>query len=280
MLATHAHAPIIIAGNRNALSRNAKEFGRPARPGKSSNVLCPSLSTINIAETQAKSERFFLRRIITSQGTKQSHQYHRHHFDAHPNYVPGDKPFSRWMWRKRSWGANCSDVGVLPISNLCKWKTITFVPSIKVAGNHSPKRTAEGDIGMRYSITVARCCRTRPEVCELSGLSEERASELASWLRHLLGCSSKWWWWTWAPRLRAGFYGYRNSRNKTRWLYGRNLYRMRLTYVQTGKQDLWCKQIIVTGGGAHPHENRSNRISCTLWCGKSNVTDQRQQRWI
>ena len=122
------------------------------------------------------------------------------------------------------------------------------------------KRTVEGDIGMRYSIRGIVDAAGIHRVCELSGLSEERARELIDLLAERTDCVP-------GPDTELERLDYALASLAVETAVERHAGRMEqtytlmgLTYVQTGKDLRNVKQVIVTGGSLI-HTRRTGEIA-------------------
>ncbi len=246
--------PIIIAGNRNA-SRECERM--------CPNVM-PKFGTINIAETQDKIREIFLRRIIKAKGLSKASSILTDILMPTPSAVlqainlladgcEGEKGLGELI---------AVDVGgaTTDIYSVANGKPAHSGTVYKGLPEPYSKRTVEGDIGMRYSINGIVDAAGLDHICELSGLSEERASELISYLSthtdvvpngddelerldYALASMA----------IETAVTRHAGSMEETYTVCG-------LTYVQTGKDLRDVKQIIVTGGSLI-HTSRTSQIA-------------------
>ena len=239
--------PIIIAGNRNA-SRECERILEGHETYVCPNVM-PKFGTINIAETQGKIREIFLRRIIKAKGLSKASSILTDILMPTPSAV---------LQAINLLADGCEEEkGLGELIAVDVGGATTDIYSVPEPYS---KRTVEGDIGMRYSINGIVDAAGLDRICELSGLSEERASELISYLSTHTDV---------VPngddeleRLDYALASMAIETAVTRHAgYMEETYTVcGLTYVQTGKDLRDVKQIIVTGGSLI-HTSRTGQIA-------------------
>lgn len=249
--------PIIIAGNRTAArecARILKEHPIHVCP----NVM-PKFGVLNIEPTQQKIRQIFLDRIVQAKGLSKAVTLLDDILMPTPSAVlQAMELLSKGTEEEAGIGDLVAvDVGgaTTDVYSMADGMPQGMNTVYKGIPEPFSKRTVEGDIGMRYSIKGIVEAAGLRRIAELSGLTENRVTELVSYLSQhtelvpqgdpeltaldfaLASCAVET-----AVARHAG------TMEETYTLMG-------LTYVQSGKNLTHVKQIIVTGGSLIHTEN-------------------------
>ena len=242
--------PVIIAGNRTA-ARECERILEGHEVHLCENVM-PKFGVLNIEPARLKIREIFLNKIIQAKGLSKAAELISGILMPTPSAV---------MKAVRLLAEGCEDesgIGDLIVVDVGGATTDIYsmadgMPrdlSTVYKGLPEPfdKRTVEGDIGMRYSVRGIVDAAGLPRICQLSGLSKERANELLAMLDehkdtipepgsdlekldHALASMA----------IESAVTRHAGTIEETYTLMG-------LTYVQSGKDLRNVQQIIVTGG--------------------------------
>ena len=242
--------PVIIAGNRTA-ARECERILEGHEVHLCENVM-PKFGVLNIEPARHKIREIFLNKIIQAKGLSKAAELISGILMPTPSAV---------MKAVRLLAEGCEDesgIGDLIAVDVGGATTDIYsmadgMPrdlSTVYKGLPEPfdKRTVEGDIGMRYSVRGIVDAAGLPRICQLSGLSKERANELLAMLDehkdtipepgsdlekldHALASMA----------IETAVTRHAGTIEETYTLMG-------LTYVQSGKDLRNVQQIIVTGG--------------------------------
>lgn len=174
--------PVVIAGNRSAArtcERIISESGKQA-------IVCenvmPKFNQLNIEPAQKKIREVFLERIIKARGLSKISNL------ISGIMMPTPAAVLAAMSLLSKGTENQAGIGDLVAVDVGGATTDVYSMSygepdkvntvIKGLPEPFAKRTVEGDIGMRYSAAGIVEAAGMTNICRLSGLSEERASEL------------------------------------------------------------------------------------------------------
>ena len=251
MLATIAPKfPIVIAGNRNS-ARRCKELLEGCEVYICPNVM-PKFGTLNIEPTQKQIREIFLNRIIQAKGLSAAAELLSDIMMPTPAAV---------MQAMQLLSEGCE--GELGIGDLVAVDVGGATTDIYSMADGMPsamntvykgipepfaKRTVEGDIGMRYSVQGIVDAVGPQRVAQLADITPQRVEELVGWLRentdsvpdgneemerldHALASMA----------VETAVARHAGIMEETYTMMG-------LTYVQTGKNLMKVKQIVVTGG--------------------------------
>ena len=254
--------PIIVAGNRSAARECARILeGHPVHICP--NVL-PKFGTLNIEPTQQKIREIFLDRIIQAKGLSQAAALLDDIMMPTPSAVlQAMELLSKGTEDEKGIGDLIAvDVGGAPtdVYSMADGHPRSMNTVFKGIPEPFSKRTVEGDIGMRYSIKgIVEAVGLR-RIASISGLAENRVTELVNYLAvnteqvpngdpelialdHALA----------AGAVETAVARHAGTMEETYTLMG-------LTYIQTGKDLTHVKQIIVTGGSLI-HTDRTEQIA-------------------
>ena len=251
MLATIAPKfPIVIAGNRNS-ARRCKELLEGCEVYICPNVM-PKFGVLNIEPTQKQIREIFLNRIIQAKGLSAAAELLSDIMMPTPAAV---------MQAMQLLSEGCE--GELGIGDLVAVDVGGATTDIYSMADGMPsamntvykgipepfaKRTVEGDIGMRYSVQGIVDAVGPQRVAQLADTTPQRVEELVGWLRentdsvpdgneemerldHALASMA----------VETAVARHAGIMEETYTMMG-------LTYVQTGKNLMKVKQIVVTGG--------------------------------
>ena len=251
MLASRPFAfPIVIAGNRSAAGQCKKILeGREIYICE--NVM-PRFGVLNIESTQKQIREIFLNRIVQAKGLSKAASLISGIMMPTPSAV---------LKAMRLLAQGCEDecgIGDLIAVDVGGATTDIYSMSdgmptsantvFKGLPEPYAKRTVEGDIGMRYSIRGIVDAAGMRRVCQLSGLTEQRAQELVDLVAEQTDLVPE-------PgsdlekldfalaslAIETAVTRHAGSMEETYTLMG-------LTYVQSGKDLRPVRQVIVTGG--------------------------------
>lgn len=244
--------PVVVAGNRNA----ARECERILKDAGFEVIVCenvmPKFGTLKIEQTQKTIRDIFLRRIIQAKGLTQASSLLSDIMMPTPSAVlQAMKTLAEGTKTESGIGDLVAvDVGgaTTDVYSMAYGKPAQMNTVFKGLPEPYAKRTVEGDIGMRYSIHGIAEAAGIERIAELSGLTEERASELIDYLGEhtdVLPDGDN--------ELEALDYALASLAIET--AVARHAGRIEeaytlagLTYVQTGKDLRDVKKPIVTGG--------------------------------
>ncbi|MBO5317490.1 MAG: glutamate mutase L [Oscillospiraceae bacterium] len=263
MLATlPASFPIVVAGNRTA-ARECQRILEGHEVYVCPNVM-PKFGVLHIEPTQKQIREIFLNRIIQAKGLSKTAQLLSDIMMPTPSAV---------LQAMNLLAQGCEgEAGIGDLVAVDVGGATTDVYSIAdgmpehmntvYKGLPEPfaKRTVEGDIGMRYSIQGVVDAAGLNRVSELSGLTEERVTELVDELKEntdkVPGGD---------PELEALDYALASlaieeAVSRHAGTIEETYTMMGLTYVQSGKNLTKVKQIVVTGGSLI-HTKRTAEIA-------------------
>lgn len=242
--------PIIVAGNRTAV-RECERILAGLEVYLCPNVM-PKFGTLNIEPTQKKIREIFLNRIIQAKGLNKASDFLSGIMMPTPSAVLASMELlAQGCEEERGIGDLVAvDVGgaTTDIYSIADGMPEHMNTVYKGLPEPYAKRTVEGDIGMRYSIYGIVEAVGIKRICELSGLSEDRVTELVNNLRanpelvpddnreledldYALASSA----------IEEAVSRHAGSIYETYTMMGQ-------TFVQEGKNLTKVKQIVVTGG--------------------------------
>ena len=242
--------PIVIAGNRTA----ARECERIL--DRHTTYVCPNVmpkfGVLNIEPTQAKIREIFLDRIVQAKGLSRVTGLLSDILMPTPSAVlQAMELLSKGCEGEYGIGdLTAVDVGgaTTDVYSMADGMPEQMNTVYKGLPEPFAKRTVEGDIGMRYSIRGIVEAAGIGRVSQLSGLTEQRAEELVGMLREHTDKLPDG-----DPELEALDYALASLAVET--AVARHAGTMEETYtmmgktfVQTGKNLMNVKQIVVTGG--------------------------------
>lgn len=179
LAASKANFPIVLAGNRNA-ARQCKDILE--KSGKKVYVcenVMPKFDELNIDSVQKQIREIFLERIIQAKGLSKATELVSGILMPTPAAVlEGVKLLSEGTKEEKGWGELLVvDLGGATTDVYSITHGYSTKPGTVLRGLPEPyaKRTVEGDIGMRYSAHGIVEAAGIERVCEISGLSEEKA---------------------------------------------------------------------------------------------------------
>ena len=177
--------PIVIAGNRTA-ARQCERILNGCEVYVCPNVM-PRFGTLNAEPTQKQIREIFLTRIIQAKGLSKAAELLSDIMMPTPSAVlaamqlladgcEGEKGIGELV---------AVDVGgaTTDIYSIAEGMPDHMNTVYKGLPEPYAKRTVEGDIGMRYSIQGIVDAAGMDKICRLSGLSEERVTELVEDLK-------------------------------------------------------------------------------------------------
>lgn len=254
--------PIVIAGNRSA-ARECERILEGCEVYVCPNVM-PKFGVLQIEPTQKQIREIFLNRIISAKGLSRAAELLSDIMMPTPSAVlQAMELLSKGCEGELGIGELVAvDVGgaTTDIYSIADGMPEHMNTVYKGLPEPYAKRTVEGDIGMRYSISGIVDAAGIERVSELSGLSEQRVSELVDYLKNntdkvpngdselesldfaLASCAIEE-----AVRRHAG------TISETFTMMGQ-------TFVQEGKNLTKVKQIVVTGGSLI-HTKRTEQIA-------------------
>lgn len=242
--------PIVIAGNRTA-ARQCQRILEGCEVYVCPNVM-PKFGVLNIEPTQKQIRDIFLNRIVLAKGLSKVTGLLDDILMPTPSAVLQAMELLAGGCEGESGIGDliAVDVGgaTTDVYSMADGMPEQMNTVYKGLPEPYSKRTVEGDIGMRYSIKGIVEAAGLRRVAELSGLSEERVTELVDYLRahtdrlpngdpelealdHALASLA----------IEVAVSRHAGTLEETYTLMG-------LTYVQTGKNLSRVKKVIVTGG--------------------------------
>lgn len=259
--------PIVIAGNRNA-AKECEKILKGLEIHVCPNVM-PKFGKLDIEPTQKKIREIFLNRIIQAKGLSRATELLSDIMMPTPSAVlQAMELLSKGTEDESGIGELVAvDVGgaTTDVYSIADGMPEHMNTVFKGLPEPYAKRTVEGDIGMRYSIQGIIDAVGIGRICELSGLSEERAFALTEYLKQnkdktpgkdeelialdfALAASAI----DEAVRRHAG------SIYETYTMMGQ-------TFVQEGKNLTRVKNIVVTGGSIIHTQNTEKIASHALY---------------
>ena len=254
--------PIVIAGNRSA-ARECERILEGCEVYVCPNVM-PKFGVLQIEPTQKQIREIFLNRIISAKGLSRAAELLSDIMMPTPSAVlQAMELLSKGCEGELGIGELVAvDVGgaTTDIYSIADGMPEHMNTVYKGLPEPYAKRTVEGDIGMRYSISGIVDAAGIKRVCELSGLSQEKVCELVDYLKNntdkvpngdselesldfaLASCAIEE-----AVRRHAG------TISETYTMMGQ-------TFVQEGKNLTKVKQIVVTGGSLI-HTKKTEQIA-------------------
>lgn len=242
--------PIVIAGNRTA-ARACERILSGHTTHICPNVM-PKFGVLNVEPTQSKIREIFLDRIIQAKGLSQVTGLLSGILMPTPSAV-----LQAMELLSKGCDGECGigdlvavDVGgaTTDIYSMADGMPQDMTTVYKGLPEPFAKRTVEGDIGMRYSIRGIVEAAGIERVCQLSGLTAQRVEELVTMLREHTDRLPNG-----DPELEALDYALASLAVET--AVSRHAGTMEETYtmmgktfVQSGKNLMDVKQIVVTGG--------------------------------
>ena len=263
MLATlPADFPIVVAGNRTA-ARECQRILEGHEVYVCPNVM-PKFGVLNIEPTQKQIREIFLNRIVQAKGLSKASELLSDIMMPTPSAV---------LQAMNLLAQGCEgECGIGDLVAVDVGGATTDVYSIAdgmpehmntvYKGLPEPfaKRTVEGDIGMRYSIQGIVDAAGLKRIAELSGLTEDRVTELVEMLKANTDTVPNG-----DPELEALDYALASMAieeavTRHAGTIEETYTMMGLTYVQAGKNLTKVKQIVVTGGSLI-HTKRTEEIA-------------------
>lgn len=178
--------PIIVAGNRTA-ARECERILDGCEVYVCPNVM-PKFGVLNIEPTQKKIREIFLNKIIDAKGLNRASELLSDIMMPTPSAVlAAMELLAQGCENERGIGDLIAvDVGgaTTDIYSIADGMPEHMNTVYKGLPEPYAKRTVEGDIGMRYSVHGIVEAVGINKICTLSGLSEERVSELVDMLRN------------------------------------------------------------------------------------------------
>ncbi len=276
--------PIVVAGNRSAVNECNKLL-KDCRVYVCPNVM-PKFGVLQIEPTQQQIREIFLERIIQAKGLSRAAQLLSDIMMPTPSAV---------MQAMELLAKGCdAETGIGDLVAVDVGGATTDVYSIAdgmpeqmntvYKGLPEPyaKRTVEGDIGMRYSISGIADAAGIEKISRISGISPQRAEELIEYLKQhtdkvpdgdaelealdfaLASCAVEE-----AVTRHAG------TISETYTMMGQ-------TFVQEGKNLTHVKQIVVTGGSLI-HTKRTEQIASHALYSEENPASLRPKKasvWV
>ena len=263
MLATlPADFPVVVAGNRTA-ARECQRILENHEVYICPNVM-PKFGVLNIEPTQKQIREIFLNRIVQAKGLSKASALLSDIMMPTPSAV---------LQAMNLLAQGCEgEPGIGDLVAVDVGGATTDIYSIAdgmpehmntvYKGLPEPfaKRTVEGDIGMRYSIQGIVDAAGLRKIAELSGLTEERVTQLVEMLKENTDMVPNG-----DPELEALDYALASMAieeavTRHAGTIEETYTMMGLTYVQAGKNLTKVKQIVVTGGSLI-HTKRTAEIA-------------------
>ena len=177
--------PIVIAGNRSA-ARQCERLLEGCEVYVCPNVM-PKFGTLNAEPTQKQIREIFLTRIIQAKGLSKAAELLSDIMMPTPSAVlAAMKLLADGCEGEKGIGELVAvDVGgaTTDIYSIAEGMPDHMNTVYKGLPEPYAKRTVEGDIGMRYSIQGILDAAGMDKICRLSGLSEDRVTELVEDLK-------------------------------------------------------------------------------------------------
>ena len=255
--------PIIIAGNRNCAEK-CEEILKDKQTYTCENVM-PRLDIPNVEPVQKKIRSIFLEQIVKAKGLSKAQQLIQGILMPTPSaMLTAMKLLAKGTSTEEGIGDLVGvDLGgaTTDIYSMSFGLPTMGMTALKGLREEYAKRTVEGDIGMRYSIHGIVEATDIARVSELSGLSEQRCTELIDYLAthtDVVPSDDN-------TELEAIDYALASLAIET--AVTRHAGRleqfyspMGVSYMQTGKDLTAVKTVIVTGG-ALIHTKRTAQIA-------------------
>ena len=250
MLATLEPAlPIVIAGNRTA-ARECQRILAGHELYTCPNVM-PKFGVLHIEPTQKQIREIFLNRIIQAKGLSKATALLSDIMMPTPSAV---------LQAMNLLAQGCEDergIGdLVAVDGMPEQMNTVF----KGLPEPYAKRTVEGDIGMRYSIHGIVEAAGLRRISQLSGLSEDRVTELVAYLRQNTDTVPNGDAELEALDFALASMAIEEAVRRHAGTIEETYTMMGLTYVQEGKNLTKVKQIVVTGGSLI-HTKRTAEIA-------------------
>lgn len=176
--------PIVYAGNRNCAA-TCKELLKDKKVYICENVM-PQLEQPNVEPAQKQIRDIFLQEIVKAKGLSDAEKLIGDILMPTPSaMLTAMKLLAKGTRHEEGIGDLVGvDLGgaTTDIYSMCQGLPSQSGTVLKGLRETYAKRTVEGDIGMRYSIKGIVEATDIDRVCEISGLSEKRATELIDYL--------------------------------------------------------------------------------------------------
>lgn len=176
--------PIVYAGNRNCAAQ-CKEILKDKTCFVCENVM-PKLEQPNIEPAQKQIREIFLQEIVKAKGLSEAQKLIDDILMPTPSaMLTAMKLLAKGTKHEDGIGDLVGvDLGgaTTDVYSMCQGLPTTASTVLKGLRETYAKRTVEGDIGMRYSIKGIVEATDIERVCEISGLDEDRATELIDYL--------------------------------------------------------------------------------------------------
>ena len=257
-----ADFPVVVAGNRTA-ARECQKILSGREVYVCPNVM-PKFGVLNIEPTQRQIREIFLNRIVQAKGLSKASQL------LSDIMMPTPAAVLQAMNLLAQGCEGESGIGELVAVDVGGATTDVYsiadgMPehmNTVYKGLPEPfaKRTVEGDIGMRYSIQGIVDAAGLSKISELSGLSQERVTQLVEMLKENTETVPNG-----DKELEALDYALasmaiQEAVSRHAGTIEETYTMMGLTYVQSGKNLTRVKQIVVTGGSLI-HTQRTEEIA-------------------
>ena len=276
--------PVVIAGNRTAARECARILDRCATH------ICPNVmpkfGVLNIEPTQTKIREIFLDRIVQAKGLSQVTGLLSDILMPTPSAV-----LQAMELLSKGCAGECGigdlvavDVGgaTTDVYSMADGMPEQMDTVYKGLPEPFAKRTVEGDIGMRYSIRGILEAAGLDRASQLSGLAPERVEELAAMLREHTDKLPEG-----DPELEALDYALASLAVET--AVARHAGTMEeaytmmgKTFVQSGKNLMNVKQIVVTGGSLIHTKRVAEIARHALWspAQPNSLRPRRADIWV
>ena len=263
MLATLEPAfPIVIAGNRTA-ARECQRILAGHELYTCPNVM-PKFGVLHIEPTQKQIREIFLNRIIQAKGLSKATALLSDIMRPTPSAVlKAMNLLAQGCEDERGIGDLVAvDVGgaTTDIYSIADGMPEQMNTVFKGLPEPYAKRTVEGDIGMRYSIQGIVDAAGLRRISQLSGLSEDRVTELVAYLRQNTDTVPNGDAELEALDFALASMAIEEAVRRHAGTIEETYTMMGLTYVQEGKNLTKVKQIVVTGGSLI-HTKRTAEIA-------------------
>ena len=257
-----ADFPVVVAGNRTA-ARECQKILSGREVYVCPNVM-PKFGVLNIEPTQRQIREIFLNRIVQAKGLSKASQLLSDIMMPTPAAVlQAMDLLAQGCEGENGIGELVAvDVGgaTTDVYSIADGMPEHMNTVYKGLPEPFAKRTVEGDIGMRYSIQGIVDAAGLPKISELSGLSQERVTQLVEMLKENTDTVPDG-----DKELEALDYALasmaiREAVSRHAGTIEETYTMMGLTYVQSGKNLTRVKQIVVTGGSLI-HTQRTEEIA-------------------
>lgn len=178
--------PIVYAGNRNCAAQSKEILEKAGKECYVCENVMPKLEQPNIEPAQKQIREIFLQEIVKAKGLSEAEELVGDILMPTPSaMLTAMKLLAKGTKKEEGIGDLVGvDLGgaTTDIYSMCQGLPSQSGTVLKGLRETYAKRTVEGDIGMRYSIKGIVEATDIDRVCEISGLSEDRALELIDYL--------------------------------------------------------------------------------------------------